>query len=182
MAWVGRAWTAIRRASALPLASSGSWDDEQLTRTPATRSQSADVVVIGGGVCGLSTARYLAGRGKSVVLVERGCVASVFQASAVNCAFIDSWSDLPTENPDALLNVPLGTPLNDILLRWQYRYLREPVAMSRNGVSSLWPSMDSCNGGRTRLRALCLAVSVFGARTQSTRQGGHLLSSSAGSY
>ncbi len=55
----------------------------------------ADVVVVGGGIAGASAAYHLAARGRSVVLLERGEVAS--GASGVNMGGIDSigWGNAP---------------------------------------------------------------------------------------
>ena len=39
--------------------------------TTMTQKQTADVIIIGGGVAGLSTAMQLAGRGASVLVLER---------------------------------------------------------------------------------------------------------------
>ncbi|WP_339326102.1 FAD-dependent oxidoreductase, partial [Burkholderia cepacia] len=44
--------------------------------TPATLPASADVVVIGGGIIGVFTAYYLARRGVSVALVEKGRIGA----------------------------------------------------------------------------------------------------------
>ena len=54
-----------------------------------------EVVVIGGGIAGASTAFHLAGHGRRVVLLERGEIAS--EASGVNMGGIDSygWGDAP---------------------------------------------------------------------------------------
>src|SRR5437763_7202676 len=41
-----------------------------------TRSPAADVLIIGGGVAGLSTALQLAARGQKVLLLEKGELAS----------------------------------------------------------------------------------------------------------
>ena len=55
----------------------------------------AEVVVIGGGIVGASTAYHLAGHGRSVVLLERGEVAS--EASGVNAGGIGAygWGQIP---------------------------------------------------------------------------------------
>jgi flavin-dependent dehydrogenase len=38
--------------------------------------QTTDVIIIGGGVAGLSTAMQLAGRGASVQILELGCLVN----------------------------------------------------------------------------------------------------------
>jgi sarcosine oxidase subunit beta len=48
----------------------------------------AEVVIIGGGIAGASTAFHLAALGRRVVLIERGDIAS--GASGVNAGMIDS--------------------------------------------------------------------------------------------
>jgi sarcosine oxidase subunit beta len=55
----------------------------------------AEILVIGGGIAGASTAYHLATHGHRVVLVERGEIAS--GASGVNAGAIDSigWGDAP---------------------------------------------------------------------------------------
>jgi sarcosine oxidase subunit beta len=54
-----------------------------------------DVLIIGGGIAGVSTAFYLAQHGQRVVLVERGEIAS--EASGVNAGSIGAlgWGNLP---------------------------------------------------------------------------------------
>jgi glycine/D-amino acid oxidase-like deaminating enzyme/nitrite reductase/ring-hydroxylating ferredoxin subunit len=49
---------------------------DALSETPATASGSFDVVVIGAGITGLTTARLLASEGSSVAVVEAGAVCS----------------------------------------------------------------------------------------------------------
>src|SRR5262245_47957219 len=55
----------------------------------------AEILVIGGGIAGTSTAYHLAAHGHRVVLLERGEIAS--GASGVNAGAIDSigWGDAP---------------------------------------------------------------------------------------
>ena len=50
--------------------------------------QEAEIVVIGGGVVGSAITYFLARAGKSVVLIEKGCMAG--EASGANAAFV--WS------------------------------------------------------------------------------------------
>lgn len=47
----------------------------QLPAPPANVSEQADIVIIGGGIVGVSTAWFLAKQGVDVVLCEKGCVA-----------------------------------------------------------------------------------------------------------
>ncbi len=56
---------------------------------------SFDVIVIGGGIAGASTAYHLAGHGRSVALLERGEIAS--EASGVNAGGIGAlgWGHVP---------------------------------------------------------------------------------------
>eukprot|EP00927_Polykrikos_kofoidii_P055431 TRINITY_DN49684_c0_g1_i1.p1 TRINITY_DN49684_c0_g1~~TRINITY_DN49684_c0_g1_i1.p1 ORF type:complete len:530 (-),score=63.54 TRINITY_DN49684_c0_g1_i1:7-1596(-) len=51
-----------------------------------------DAVVIGGGVCGLSTALFLSRLGKTVHLIERETVGAEHQASCVNCGILEVGS------------------------------------------------------------------------------------------
>ena len=55
----------------------------------------AEVLIIGGGIAGASTAYHLAQQGHSVTLLERGDVAS--EASGVNAGSIGAlgWGALP---------------------------------------------------------------------------------------
>lgn len=62
--------------------------------------QAADVVVIGGGVAGVSTALYLARRGKSVVLLEKGRIAG--EQSSRNWGWVRVQGRDPAEIPIAL--------------------------------------------------------------------------------
>ena len=63
----------------------------------------AEVIVIGGGIAGASTAFHLARHGRSVVLLERGKIAS--EASGVNAGGIGSvgWGNMP--NLDSYLTM-----------------------------------------------------------------------------
>lgn len=62
----------------------------------------ADVIVIGGGIVGLSTAYYLAKRGKHVVLLEKGRLA--WEQSSRNWGFIRQQGRDPAELPMAALS------------------------------------------------------------------------------
>ncbi len=56
---------------------------------------SADVIIIGGGIAGTSAAFHLAEHGRSVILLERGAIAS--EASGVNAGGIGAlgWGNVP---------------------------------------------------------------------------------------
>ena len=56
---------------------------------------SADVIIIGGGIAGTSAAFHLAEHGRSVILLERGAIAA--EASGVNAGGIGAlgWGDIP---------------------------------------------------------------------------------------
>ena len=56
---------------------------------------SADVIIVGGGIAGTSAAFHLAEHGRSVILLERGDIAS--EASGVNAGGIGAlgWGDVP---------------------------------------------------------------------------------------
>ena len=88
-------------------------EDGERSRSTAVRTDRT-VVVIGGGVCGLSTALHLTRRGYVVTVVERATVGDPFQASSVNAGFIDVWSSTPSHSVEAALHAP-GATLDDVL-------------------------------------------------------------------
>lgn len=51
-------------------------------------------VVVGGGICGLSTAWRLAKLGKQVLIIERENIGSSSQASSINSGILENWSTL----------------------------------------------------------------------------------------
>ena len=74
---------------------------------------SADVVVIGGGVSGLSSAWFLARAGKDVVVVEKGVVGG--EASGRNGGMISERVDEPPLIPLGVESVRLWETLDDEL-------------------------------------------------------------------
>ena len=75
--------------------------------------ESADVVVIGGGVSGLSSAYFLARAGKDVVVVERGTVGG--EASGRNGGMISERVDEPPMIPMAVESLKIWATLDDEL-------------------------------------------------------------------
>ena len=73
----------------------------------------ADVVVIGAGVSGLSTAWYLAKAGKDVVVVDKGVVGG--EASGRNGGMISERVDEPPLIPMAVESLRLWKTLEDDL-------------------------------------------------------------------
>ena len=74
---------------------------------------SADIVVIGAGVSGLSSAWFLARAGKDVVVIEKGTVGS--EASGRNGGMISERVDEPPLIPMALESLNLWPTLDDEL-------------------------------------------------------------------
>jgi glycine/D-amino acid oxidase-like deaminating enzyme len=62
------------------------------------------VSVVGGGICGLSTAWFLQKHGFDVTLVERDRIGSAFQASAINPGLLQNASPAYLKSPDELLD------------------------------------------------------------------------------
>ena len=52
-----------------------------------------DTLIVGGGICGLTTALYLSNLGKRVMLVEREEIGGPFQASSVNSGILETFFD-----------------------------------------------------------------------------------------
>ena len=76
-------------------------------------TDSAEIVVIGGGVSGLSSAYYLAKAGKDVIVVEKGMVGG--EASGRNGGMISERTDEPALIPLAVESVRLWATLEDEL-------------------------------------------------------------------
>ncbi len=72
--------------------------------------KSADVIVIGAGIMGSSTAWYLAQKGLSVILIDRGRIA--FQQSGRNWGFVRKLCRDPLEMPLANLALSLWPDLS----------------------------------------------------------------------
>lgn len=70
--------------------------------TPPYGGQVADVIVIGAGIAGLSTAYYLVKRGKKVLLLEKGRLAG--EQSSRNWGFVRQQGRDPAELPMAALS------------------------------------------------------------------------------
>lgn len=73
----------------------------------------ADVVVIGGGIIGVSTAYFLAERGVSVVLCEKGLIAG--EQSSRNWGWVRQMGRDPAELPLAITSLELWRGLNERL-------------------------------------------------------------------
>ena len=56
-----------------------------------------DSLVIGGGICGISTALNLAKMGQNVMIVEREEIGGPFQASSVNSGILENFFDFSSE-------------------------------------------------------------------------------------
>ena len=65
----------------------------------------SDVVIIGGGIIGVSTAYYLAKSGVSVTLVEKGIIAG--EQSSRNWGFVRQQGRDPAEIPTIMRSLAL---------------------------------------------------------------------------
>lgn len=84
------------------------------------RATAADVIVIGGGIIGLSTAYFLAKRGVRVILLEKGRLA--WEQSSRNWGFIRQQGRDPAELPMATLSNRIWRGIGDELgadTEWQ---------------------------------------------------------------
>lgn len=86
--------------------------------TPRTLPASADVVVIGGGIIGVFTAYYLARRGVSVALVEKGRIGA--EQSSRN------WGWCRQQNRDAR-ELPMASKSIDLWERLRPNRAKTPA-------------------------------------------------------
>ncbi len=103
---------------------------------------SADIVVIGGGVSGLSSAYFLAKAGKDVVVVEKGFVGG--EASGRNGGMITERTDDPDLIPLAVESLKLWATLDDEL-GYPIEFIQEgrlQVAVSEEEMGDLFSERD----------------------------------------
>ena len=104
--------------------------------------ESADVVVIGGGVSGLSSAYFLAKAGKDVVVVEKGTVGG--EASGRNGGMISERIDEPALIPMGVESVRLWETLHDEL-GYPTEFIQQgrlQVAVSEEEMGELFSERD----------------------------------------
>ena len=103
---------------------------------------SADIVVIGGGVSGLSSAYFLAKAGKDVVVVEKGFVGG--EASGRNGGMITERTDDPDLIPLAVEALKLWATLDDEL-GYPTEFIQEgrlQVAVSEEEMGDFFSERD----------------------------------------
>ena len=103
---------------------------------------SADVVVIGAGVSGLSSAWFLARAGREVVVIEKGTVGS--EASGRNGGMISERVDEPPLIPMAVESLKLWAALDDEL-GYPIEFIQEgrlQVAVSEEEMGELLTERD----------------------------------------
>lgn len=104
--------------------------------------ESADVVIIGGGVSGLSSAYFLAKAGVDVVVVEKGLVGS--EASGRNGGMISERTDDPALIPLAAESIRLWATLDDEL-GYPTEFIHQgriQVAVSEEEIGDLHAEQD----------------------------------------
>ena len=102
----------------------------------------ADVVVIGGGVSGLSSAWFLARAGKDVVVVEKGTVGG--EASGRNGGMISERVDEPPMIPMAVESLEIWPTLDDEL-GYPTEFIRQgrlQVAVTEEEMGDLYSERD----------------------------------------
>ena len=107
-----------------------------------SRGDSADIVVIGGGVSGLSSAYFLAKAGKDVVVVEKGTVGG--EASGRNGGMISERTDEPPLIPMAVESLKLWATLDDEL-GYPTEFIQQgriQVAVSEEEMGDLFSERD----------------------------------------
>ena len=105
-------------------------------------ADSAEIVVIGGGVSGLSSAYFLAKAGKDVVVVEKGMVGG--EASGRNGGIISERTDEPALIPLAVESVRLWATLDDEL-SYPTEFIHQgriQVAVSEEEMGDLFAERD----------------------------------------
>jgi D-amino-acid dehydrogenase len=121
-------------------------------------SERRDVLVLGGGIVGVCSAHYLAARGKSVTLLERGDIAS--GCSAGNAGFVCPSHSIPLAQPGIIAKG----------LKWMFDpdspfYIKPRFSPAL--FSWLWKFRAACTEERVRrvrtvLRDLhCRSVELF---------------------
>ena len=103
---------------------------------------SADIIVIGGGVSGFSSAYFLAKAGKDVVVVEKGMVGG--EASGRNGGMISERTDEPALIPLAVESIKLWATLDDEL-GYPTEFIHQgriQVAVSEEEMGDLFSEKD----------------------------------------
>ncbi|MCF6352037.1 MAG: FAD-dependent oxidoreductase, partial [Cyclobacteriaceae bacterium] len=64
------------------------------------KNKDADVIIIGGGIIGLSCAYYLLKEGKSVIVLEKGVPSEA--SSYANCGLVAPSHAMPLNSPNLI--------------------------------------------------------------------------------